>query len=245
VKFKIGESAAQWSKGCHLHCEYLPSITSTNDWAKESAFSKEITSLGLGLFLTDHQTQGRGRGDHTWSEGEGGGALLSSWVFKLGKSPQPVTSCRIGLAVERALSNTWPWLHFSLKAPNDIYLGDKKVAGLLLENLQQGNDNRLVIGLGLNVFAHPELPTSTSLQKELTSLTDKVLDLWVWNMFMDHLLLEMTRAMTRSNSELSEYERISLLFALNKNPNQTEKYVAVEADGSLVTSHQKISWFDL
>jgi BirA family transcriptional regulator, biotin operon repressor / biotin---[acetyl-CoA-carboxylase] ligase len=245
MSFRIGDSSARWSKGCHLHCEYKSETTSTNDWAKEAAFSEQINPFGLGLFLTDHQTQGRGRGDHTWSEGEIGGALLSSWVFKLGLSPHPVTSCRIGLAVERALSATWPWLHFSLKAPNDIYLGEKKVAGLLLENLQQGSDNRLIIGLGLNVFSHPALETSTSLKAELTSLTGKVLDLWVWNTFMDHLLLEMTRAMTLGNLELSEYDRVCLLFALNKNPNLTEKYVAVEADGSLILGRQKISWFDL
>ena len=69
---------------------------------------------------------------------------------------QPTLSPLVGLALYKACSGTWPFLNWNLKAPNDLYISNKKVAGLLIETVTQGDDIRLLVGLGLNVLATPD-----------------------------------------------------------------------------------------
>jgi BirA family transcriptional regulator, biotin operon repressor / biotin---[acetyl-CoA-carboxylase] ligase len=232
VSFTVGEQTAEWAKQSKLDLHFFKELKSTNDYAKENSLNGPIS-----LIVTDHQTAGRGRKQNGW-EDEAGQTLLSSWVFPLLHPPKPVTACRLGLATALALSATWPWLPFSLKAPNDIYLTDKKIAGLLTENIQQGKKNQLIIGLGLNVFARP-LATSICLA-EKSQLSEKI-----WHSFLDRLLLELSIAATRSAEELSFHEQQSLLYFLNQKPDLKEKFEAIDANGSLQTPSGLIDWHQL
>ena len=71
-------------------------------------------------------------------------------------SPQPIMAPLIGLALLKSCQFVWPNLKLSLKAPNDLFLMHKKVAGLLTESIQQGDKHRLIIGLGMNINDHPQ-----------------------------------------------------------------------------------------
>ncbi len=241
--FNVGEISEAWARQSRLNTFYQGSVASTNDWAKEKAFTPEVAAAPISLYLADAQTQGRGRGHHSWSQALNGSALLSSWVYQLSLAPQPVVTCRIGLAVEKALSATWPWLHWSLKAPNDIYLASGKMGGILVENLQQGNSNCMIIGLGLNIFSHPEIPHATDLLAHLHG--ERFVTTADWNIFLDRLFLELSSAVSLSGNLLSLTEQSSLLLALNKKPDLTEKYTSVEADGTLITAQRRIHWTEL
>ena len=131
MNFSIYETTAEWAVTAGLVCISIPEITSTNDLAKDQAFEE---TEALSLYVTDHQTKGRGRGVKTWTDDEEGTALLSSWSFLLLKAPQPVLAPTLGLALFKAAQSTWLGLPWSLKAPNDLYLGDKKIAGLTNED---------------------------------------------------------------------------------------------------------------
>jgi BirA family biotin operon repressor/biotin-[acetyl-CoA-carboxylase] ligase len=228
----------------NLKILYSKEIASTNDWAKEIAFSDTHNDSSELLILTDYQTQGRGRGSHSWSTPAAGTSLLSSWIFSLDTTPSPITSIRVGLALYQACHTTWPSLSFSLKAPNDLYLNGKKVAGILLENLQQGSKNKLIVGIGLNVFAAPALPEtmgfSANSLHEHCQITNQN-----WSLFLERLFLELKEAVTNPHSELSLMNRQAALHALNQNPNLKEKYISLEPDGSLVLTNSKIHWRDL
>lgn len=161
----------------------------------------------------------------------------------MASAPQPVLAPALGLAVFRAFVATWPDLPFSLKAPNDLFCGDKKIAGLLLENLQQGEKIRLSLGLGINVFSKPDVPTSGSLAEFLS--LPRLSELG-WNLFLDRLWLEMVSAMRETKNTLTENQCESLKYALNRNPKLSQAIEKVLPEGSLVyTGGQRVEWHSL
>lgn len=233
----------EWADKSGLECWYAEEIDSTNAVAKTEVGIGGRSHLAPMLFVTGNQTSGRGRGTNTWSNTNG--ALLSSWSFHAQKAPQPILAPLAGLAVFRSCVKVWPKLTWSMKAPNDIYVGDKKIAGLLIETIQSGNERRVIVGLGLNVFSFPpDVPTATSLADALGG-KDKVTH-HDWESFLKSLLISFI-------SSLSAGQNISLLAkdandiqeALNRRPNLEEKIDKVGPQGELFTAKGKINWQDL
>ena len=158
---ELTQSLAQWCDKNSISY-FLSELTeSTNDQAKAS-----LTTMteDMKVYLTEQQTKGRGRGQNEWSTPGKNKSLLFSWIYKLNSPPQAVTSPIIGLSLFRAVQKSWPQLEWSIKPPNDLLLKGKKVAGLLIEAIQQGDQSFLIIGLGFNILNHPEhLPEATHL----------------------------------------------------------------------------------
>lgn len=242
---RIGEVSKRWATNNHLYVHHEQSLTSTNDLAKAKSFDEALLSEPLCLFLTDHQTAGRGRSKNSWVNTEPGSALLSSWSYLLKARPQPTTACLVGLAVHRALSATWPFLEWSIKAPNDIYIDTKKVAGILLESILQGDQVRLIVGLGINVLSSPKsVPTASSILESLPIGAPLLGQ--DWTACLDRLLFEITDAVSHCEDFLSSSDQLSLLKALNDNPNLEEAYERVEANGTLVLESGKtVNWWEL
>lgn len=239
----LGEITAQWAKHQGLACHYEKATASTNDLAKKEAFGADAAE-DLKLYLTDHQTRGRGRGTHAWLEGRAGSSLLSSWSYLLPEAPQPVLTARIGLALIRSVRGVWPFLDWSLKAPNDLYLNDLKIAGLLVETLSQGDEVRLIVGLGLNVLESPaEMETATHLLEALPAGCPLLGDDWA--AWLDRWLFELTDAVARPAEPLTTTEREALRVFLNARFGQTEEIIAVHADGSLETKTSRTSWMEI
>lgn len=241
---RIGQITDQWAKSQKISSYYFPAIDSTNTKAKADAFSEEAFNEHLILYVTDHQTAGRGRGHNTWSDAGKGAQLLSTWSFMLEDSLHATAAPMMGLALYRAATSTWPFLNWNLKAPNDLYLGDKKVAGLLLESLSQGNDHRLLVGLGLNVISTPEeITTATSLVKELSHDTPLLAEDWI--SFLERLVFELAISVQLAHEPMSSTSTRALLHALNLHPLLTEKYLSLDQNGNLSTPTRKISWMEL
>ena len=241
---KIGETTKIWAQNHDLRVHYLAQCESTNDWAKQKAFEEDESAELLTLYLTEFQTAGRGRGSNSWLSSESGSSLLSSWSYQLESAPLPLNTVRLGLALCKAVSSAWPYLPWSLKAPNDLYLGDKKVAGLLVESISQGSMNRWVVGLGMNIFSYPAgLPTATSLVSALPMGLPLLGDDYVY--FLDRWIFECTQVLEKISFTLNESECESVRYYLNRNPLLKEKYTQVHSDGSLETSKQKTSWMEI
>jgi BirA family biotin operon repressor/biotin-[acetyl-CoA-carboxylase] ligase len=234
----IGMLSHDWAKRAGLPFWYEPETSSTSDVAKEQALLEKET---MRLYFTDLQTAGRGRGTNTWSSTSEGTGLLSSWSFQTRSTPQPVLAPMMGLAVFRALVASFPGLPFSLKAPNDIFLGEGKVAGLLLENISLGEKNRLIVGLGINVFEAPDLKTATC----LSEWTSAEINAQEWAQCLDRILLEMTMALTGTGSTLTPGAQSALLYALNLNSLLAKKYTQVSAYGDLESGTEITKWSDL
>ncbi len=241
---RIGQVTHQWALAQKIKCEYSKEIDSTNSKAKKNAFLADSLSEHLILYVTDHQSSGRGRGQNSWVNSNPGSQLFSTWSFMIEQTALPTLSPLIGLAVYRAAVATWPFLNWSLKAPNDLYLDSKKVAGLLIENVSQGDDQRLLIGFGFNIISSPvEILNATSLVEKLSEETPLLAEDWI--AFLERLLFEFSFSLQLAFEPLNTTSIAALLMALNQYPDLKEKYLSLDAHGNLKSKSKNISWSEL
>ncbi len=230
----------QWAESKNLSHQYFPEIESTNDVAKN-----EFLKLNkpFNLYLSDHQTRGRGRNQSSWQNLAGGEILLSTWCFRTDKALQPLLTPRLGLALFESLFDTWPveLPLLRIKAPNDLYVGEKKLSGILVEVSQQGSNTDVFIGLGLNVLGKPKIDQPTTcLQDFVENPKDN------WFSFCDRLLEKWQDVLEISDqAELTKIEQEKLLKALNVGLPAEKKYLNVSAKCDLSTRETKVSWMDL
>jgi BirA family transcriptional regulator, biotin operon repressor / biotin---[acetyl-CoA-carboxylase] ligase len=98
------------------------------------------------------QHAGRGRRGRRWIAPFGAGVALSAaWTFSEGAGTLAALSLSVGVAIARALARAGA-AGVTLKWPNDIWYGDRKMGGVLIElRAEAGGSAHVVIGLGLNV----------------------------------------------------------------------------------------------
>lgn len=148
---------------------YFPELPSTNDYAL-NLLSKSKPSEGT-LISTDHQTRGRGQIGSRW-ESEPGQNIMQSVIFYptfLPVSRQFQLNQAIALAVRDCIAK-YVEKPVIVKWPNDVYVEESKIAGILIQNSVAGTLlQSSVAGIGINVnqagfAAHLPNPTSIYLQ---------------------------------------------------------------------------------
>jgi BirA family biotin operon repressor/biotin-[acetyl-CoA-carboxylase] ligase len=137
---------------CEL--EIFQSIDSTNRYARERAEAEAISGA---VVLAENQTAGRGRLGKTWVSPFAANLYMSIvWNFDQGAESLQGLSLAVGVGVRRTLVELG-LQDVQLKWPNDIYIGGKKLGGILLEMIGDPNGRcTVIIGIGLNV-AMPSL----------------------------------------------------------------------------------------
>ena len=134
----------------------LREMVAKGEWPKEEHFLR-----------ADYQTAGRGQTGNGWESEEGKNLLCS--ILLPPRENLFELNIVVAVAVQRLLGD-----EFTIKWPNDIYYGDKKVAGILVENALLGNKLKYSIaGIGLNVNQtewHSDAPNPVSL-KQITGKT--------------------------------------------------------------------------
>jgi BirA family transcriptional regulator, biotin operon repressor / biotin---[acetyl-CoA-carboxylase] ligase len=130
------------------HVEHFDVVDSTNTWLVARASDGAPEGL---VALADFQSAGRGRLDRRW-ESPAGASLLCSILLRPDVSPdqlQLVVAC-VALSARAALvrlSGVRP----ALKWPNDLIVGDAKIAGLLAEIVAVDERLAVVVGIGVNL----------------------------------------------------------------------------------------------
>ena len=117
------------------------------------------------VLAAEFQTEGRGRLDRTF-EAAPGSALLFSFFIKpnRARSDWGFISHLAAISMQEVISQDHP-SQVRLKWPNDILIGEKKVAGLLA----QATDDGVIIGIGVNVaMTADELPVDTATSLVIT-----------------------------------------------------------------------------
>ena len=143
---------------------WLESVDSTNKYA--ARFTVDIDSHGI-VVATSNQTNGRGQRGNTWESAKGDN-LLFSVVLKpsfLQVHKQFLISKVAALAMVELLA---PYVTgLSIKWPNDIYVENRKIAGILIEHSFHSEMlGSTIVGIGLNVNQakfSDTLPNPTSL----------------------------------------------------------------------------------
>lgn len=138
---------------------FFDEIGSTSDWAK-ILISRTNGSPDLDgtLIVANHQTAGRGRFNRRWKS-PAGTSLLFSLVLSADRStPDGLFPLKVAVAVCEALRLVAA-ADSRIKYPNDILVGGRKIAGLLLEQVTAGTRMWRVVGIGVNLNqAVDELP---------------------------------------------------------------------------------------
>jgi len=144
------------------------SLESTNSFLKEITHLKEIKNGTI--VSTNYQTIGRGQRNNVW-ESKKDKNILMSFVFRSNNifaENQFIISKTVSLSILDLLSEYNK--NVKIKWPNDIYINDKKIAGILIENSLQGNKiSNSIIGIGLNINQtcfSKSIPNPTSLSIE-------------------------------------------------------------------------------
>jgi BirA family biotin operon repressor/biotin-[acetyl-CoA-carboxylase] ligase len=159
---------------------YFPEIGSTNDVASTLAADGDQEGA---IVIADAQTAGRGRRGRTWFSPPGSGLYVSIVLTPHRARPAAdravaLLTIGVGVALAEAVER-WTGLSPSIKWPNDLLVGRRKLAGILAEGIAGASSpmHAVVLGYGINVgpAAYPsELrDRATSLESELGRPIDR------------------------------------------------------------------------
>jgi BirA family biotin operon repressor/biotin-[acetyl-CoA-carboxylase] ligase len=127
-------------------------ITSTNDFTKQIVANSTPLPEGT-VIMAEYQTAGKGQQQNGWHSEAGKNLTFSLLLFPLFLSPENSFSliAAVSLGVIKPLQKILGE-HVRIKWPNDIYFGQKKLGGILIENVLSGQTiKHSVIGIGINV----------------------------------------------------------------------------------------------
>jgi BirA family transcriptional regulator, biotin operon repressor / biotin---[acetyl-CoA-carboxylase] ligase len=111
--------------------------------------------------VADEQGAGRGRSGKAWTSARGAGVWVSVLLRHHAVAPSGVLSLRTGLELAQSL-DALAGAPVRLKWPNDLFLDDRKLAGILTEARWRGDLLEwIVVGIGINVHAsHADQPSA-------------------------------------------------------------------------------------
>ena len=130
------------------------SVTSTNDVAINLIKKKKKE---FGYVFAENQTKGRGTYGKKWISKKGN--LFGSIFFKLKKNYPPFNEFSIinPILMTDVLSNFCEKKSITLKWPNDVFVNNKKICGILQEHLTLDKKKFLIIGIGVNIISNPKI----------------------------------------------------------------------------------------
>lgn len=224
---------------------HLPSVDSTNNYAKE-LLAKSSPIDGT-VILADEQFAGRGQSGNIWLA-DANKNLTFSIVYHtsfLLASEQFYLNMAVSLGVWSMINSQWPTESkftpsATIKWPNDILVDERKIAGILIENTISGMQLRnSVIGIGLNVNQE-HFPTNikaTSLKMTTQQEMDKnALLNGVLMAVEKYFLLLKERKFERLKKEYIEnLYRYNIICGYKKDQEVFEgKIIDVDAIGNLI-----------
>lgn len=209
-------------------------VTSTQDLAKKYLASK---AQEIAAFIAQEQTAGYGkRGRSFYSPAKTGIYLSVAFPnFKFELEQAGLLTIAIGIAVVHTLQEQFSSCEFRLKWVNDIYLNDKKIAGILTEKTGLG----LVVGIGVNI-------STTSFPKNISKHVGSIIQVdYAFEDMNEQLIQAIVQAVkTYQNPKfLDEYRKISYLknrvITLKINHHYvTGRVVTIDDQGRLVINCQ-------
>lgn len=223
---------------------YYPSVNSTNETAKSLAKKAKDGSI----IVAEKQLGGKGRLGRVWSSPHGG--IWTSIILK--PDIEPIYGAKITQVAAAAIIKSLKIIniHALIKWPNDIYINDKKLCGILTEmKCDMDRIDYLIVGVGINANvdenSFPEevknIATSLKISKNKTFNRAKILGSFL-NEFED-LYLQVTKnndyskvlSICRNNSIILDKDAY-LITSLGK---EKVKCIGIDDDGALIIKDSK------
>jgi len=218
---------------------HFPELDSTNDYAANLlAKSKPIEGT---VVITDNQVSGKGQYGRKWSSAPGQNLTLSVILYpNITAETQFDLNILASLAVCKTLKEQSS-INALVKWPNDIYVKDRKVCGILIKNNLVGKTiSQTIIGIGINVNQQqfdPIIPNPTSVIMETGAITDllgmreqlfKAMDQYYDILKRDPVELRQmyVRSLWRRNEEIK--------YSLNDGQIRSGVLEGIERDGRLI-----------
>lgn len=136
-----------------LQIDWVESCPSTQLLARQWVTSRNASDAPWRAFATGHQTEGLGRAGRVWVDTPHAAVLLSVAVVaptmdRLGDQP----TVHLAQLVAGAVAAWLPGAAVGVKPPNDLFVGDRKLGGLLLDVRTTGpNTDWAIVGCGINL----------------------------------------------------------------------------------------------
>ena len=129
----------------NFECYFFESIDSTNSYLASTKYSTKPQ-----ICITREQTQGKGQHGRNWVSQKDGSIIFSMRKsFNEGMNLNGL-SLIAGMAIIKSIEAECQLSGLKIKWPNDIYYGDKKLAGILMENTHYKSNQLLLVGVGIN-----------------------------------------------------------------------------------------------
>ncbi len=177
-KEKITEELNSLGVAC-TEIVYYDVTDSTNTRAKEYAKEKHSAEKRPVVFIANEQTGGRGRRGRSFVSEKGAGIYLSILTYPdESASDATAATARAAVMLSEAIESLCD-CSIKIKWVNDLYLGGKKLAGILTEG-EMGENGKIayqVVGMGINVYKNAiseEIShVATSLESETNNPPDR------------------------------------------------------------------------
>lgn len=162
------ENSARFIGKPYLH---FTELDSTNTFLQHWALEEDL-SEGAAV-STLYQSKGRGQRGTIWNSTAGENILTSVLLYPnfLKPDEQFWLSKTIALGVLDFIKNLLPNEEVCIKWPNDIYVSNRKIAGILIENNLQGNNIKTSIaGIGININETADVAEKAISLKQISGL---------------------------------------------------------------------------
>lgn len=212
-------------------------IASTNDMMRDLS-EKKIANHGA-IILSKFQTKGRGQLENTWESEEGKNLLFSMYLKpkSVSATEQVYINLFACLSVFDFINNKFPD-RTKIKWPNDIYVDDKKIAGILIENNVLGNSIKSsIIGLGINVnqqqFSTKNATSFFLLSAKCTDLNDSLSEIIsCFNLRFEQLSLQLKNKLMDDYLNVLYKKNVDALYYIN-NKIVEGKIIGIDLFGRL------------
>ena len=223
---------------------YLPIVDSTNNYI-------QTNNISFGTWvIAEDQTNGRGRKGKIWhSLGKSKIFFSAKILLKRSENPLTIFPLLIAFSIYKTILTFFPHHRESLKIkwPNDIYLDENKIAGILIEsNSQNDSESIIVLGIGINLSGD----TSNDKDFKYSFLTNTAFDKEQKVRFVEFLINEINNLEPIFNSQERFLETLNLIdpisYLKNKeiqftyeNEIRIGKYIGIDKNGFLLILSDK------
>jgi len=210
-----------------LDCHFFDSIDSTNSFLANSPYETKTQ-----LCITREQTKGRGQHGREWLSQKDGSIIFSLRKSFAEDANLNGLSLVIGMAIIKSIEVECKLNSLKIKWPNDVYFGDKKLAGILMENSFYKGKQYVLIGVGVNYQLGEKMDIDTP-WTDLSKIVKRLPDLQklTASLINNILLMSEDFQMNGLSSLLSQWDDYDMLKGINIRSRQSNGQFEGKVDG--------------